>query len=152
MSKTINLVEYEMDEQGRLLETKFNLIETAFISPSLYNIITKDHPTVPTPIFESSVSGDHYSIDCFDSSEILNIIGSLEDIFLRNMKSDSEKLLISDAYPAQSNSMTTSADYLKVADLEESIARFREITNLIHLFKLKKNQYSALPAAVLKVG
>lgn len=152
MSKTINLVEYEMDEQGRLLETKFNLIETAFISPSLYETITKKHPTVSTPIFESSAGGDYYTIDCFDSSEILNIIGSLEDIFLRNMKSDSEKLLISDAYSPQSNSMTISADYLKVVDLEESIARFREITNLIHIFKLKKNQYSALPTAVLKVG
>jgi len=152
MSKTINLVECEMDEQGRLFETKLNLIETAFISPSLYNTITKDHPTVPIPIFESSVSGEHYTIDCFDSSEVISIIGTLEDIFLRNMKSDSENLLISDASYAQSNALTTSADYLKVADLEESIARFREITNLIHLFKLKKNQYSALPSVVLKVG
>lgn len=152
MSKTINLVEYEIDDQGRLLETKFNLIETAFISPSLYKIITHEHPPVSTPIFESPIGGDHYSIDCFDSSEILNIIGSLEHIFLGNLKSDSEKLIFSDAYSPQSNSLTTLADHLKVADLEESIARFREITNLINIFKLKKNQYTPLPNVVLKVG
>lgn len=152
MSKTINLVEYEMDEQGRLLEKKFHLIETAFISPSLYSVIIKDHPTVPVPIFESPVSSDQYFIDCFDSSEVIDIIGSLEGLFLRNMKSDSEKLLMSDASSDQMYAIRTSADYLKSTDLEESIARFREITNLIHLFALKKNQYSALPYVVLKVG
>lgn len=152
MSKTINLVEYHMDDRGRLLETTFNLIETAFISPSLYREITKEHSLVSTPIFESSIGDDHYSIDCFDSSEILNIIGDLEQIFLGNLKNDSEKLLSSDIYSLQSNSLTTSPDHLKIADLKESIARFREITNLINVFNLKKTQYITHPSVVLKVG
>lgn len=152
MSQSINLVAYEAASDGKLYETKTDLIETAFVSTDLLYEIQKNFPLIERKVFEVVGSEEHYSIDCFNDSEIEKIISKLEDIFLSVLKLDGEKLLDNPASQEAKSLPSTNSSYIKSRDISESISRFRTLTNIIHIFNLKNNQYGGDASAVLKLG
>ncbi|MCU1794046.1 hypothetical protein [Pectobacterium polaris] len=152
MSQSINLVAYEFVCDGRIYETKNELIETAFISTALLKELKKEFPLVERKIYEVPGSEEHYSIECFNDSDIERILNKLEEMFLSVLKSDSERLLgKSDSQDGKSLPSTQST-HIKSSDISESISRFRTLSNIIYIFNLKNNKYGDDTSTVLKLG
>jgi len=152
VSKSINLVEYAIDDNNKLYETKSVLIETVFISSSLYDEIVKDYPLVKKSVFEEIKSEDNYSIECFDDSKIVEIISKLENLFISILENESKKIFSKNENIGSNQIATIQNDHIHLKDLEISIKRFRTITNVINIFQLKNNQYSSNASVVLKIG
>lgn len=152
MSLSINLVKYEAANDGKLYETKADLIETAFVTSSLLEELKNQFSLTEKNIFEVLGSEDHYSIDCFNDSDIEAAIRKLEEIFMSILKSDGEKLHGEMEADASENLPSRHPEHIIPKDIEDSISRFRTLTNLIYVFKLKHNQFRADDSAVLKVG
>ena len=152
MSQSINLVAYETTSDGKLYETKTDLIETAFVTTDLLAELQKVSPLIEREIFEVVGSEEHYLIECFNDSDVGSVINRLEDIFLSVLKSDGEKLLgNADSQDSESLPSLHSA-HIKSSDISESISRFRTLTNIIYIFNLKNNQYGDDSSVVLKLG
>ncbi len=152
MSQNINLVAYEAGNDGKLYETKTDLIETVFITPSLLSELQKASPLTKRNIFETAGSEDHYSIECFNDSEVEEAIKKLEEVFLSILASDGKKLLGQENEKDSNKLHLPSSEHIAPRDLDKSINRFRTLTNIINVFKLKHNQYSSDSSVVLKLG
>ncbi|NWO06605.1 MAG: hypothetical protein HLX50_13225 [Alteromonadaceae bacterium] len=152
MSQSINLVAYEASDDGKLYETKTSLIETAFVTPVLLDELQKKFPLIERNVFEVVGSEEYYSIECFNDSDIEEAIKKLEDIFLSILKSDGEKLLDKEVSQDSENLPSLHSGHIKSSDINDSINRFRTLTNIINIFKLKKNQYGSDTSVVLKLG
>jgi hypothetical protein len=152
MSQSINLVAYETASDGKLYETKTDLIETAFVTTALLGELQNNFPLIERRVFEVVGAEDHYSIECFNDSDIEGAIKRLEDIFLSILKSDGEKLLDKEDSQDFRNLPSTHSDHIKLSDIGNSINRFRTLTNIINIFNLKHNQYSSDTSVVLKLG
>lgn len=152
MSQNINLVAYESSCDGKIYETKTELIETAFVSTALLNELQKEFPLVERKVYEVPDSETHYSIECFNDSDIDRALIKLEEIFLFLLKSDSEKLLGKSDYQDGKNLLSTQPSHIKSSDISESISRFRTLSNIIYIFNLKSNKYGGDTSVVLKLG
>jgi len=152
MSQSINLVAYEAASDGKLYETNTDLIETVFVTSVLLGELQSKFPLIKRKIFEVIDSEEHYSIECFNDSEIEDVIKKLEEIFLTILKSDGEKLLNKEASPDSENQLSLHSVHIQTSDIDNSINRFRTLTNIINIFKLKKNQYGSDTSVVLKLG
>ncbi|MGI9281878.1 MAG: hypothetical protein ACR2PX_19930 [Endozoicomonas sp.] len=152
MSLSINLVKYEAANDGKLYETKTDLIETAFVTSSLLGELKSQFSLTERTIFEVLGSEDHYSIECFNDSDIEAAIRKLEEIFLSILKSDGKRLYDNIEVNNSKKLPSTLSDHISSKDIEDSISRFRTLTNLINVFKLKRNQFSSDDSVVLKVG
>lgn len=152
MSQSINLVAYEPASDGRIYETKTELIETAFVSAVLLNELQKEFPLVERDVYEAPDAEEHYSIECFNDSDIEGILIKLEEMFLSVLKSDSERLLgKSDSQSGQSLP-STQFTHIISSDIYESVSRFRIISNIIYIFDLKNNKYHDDTSVVVKLG
>lgn len=152
MSQSINLVAYEPANDGRIYETKTELIETAFVSTVLLNELQKEFPLVERKVYEVPDAEDHYSIECFNDSDIARILIKLEEIFLSVLKSDSERLLGESDSQNGKSLPSTQSTHIKSSDISESISRFRTLSNIIYIFNLKNNKYGGDTSVVLKLG
>ncbi|WP_252176555.1 hypothetical protein [Endozoicomonas sp. 4G] len=152
MSQSINLVKYEAANDGKLYETKTDLIETAFVTSSLLEELKGQFSLTEKNIFEALGSEDHYSIDCFNDSDVEAAIRKLEDIFLSILKSEGKNLCDERGGTASENLPSKLSAHISSQDIGDSISRFRTLTNLIHVFKLKHNQFRTDNSVVLKVG
>lgn len=152
MSQSINLVAYETANDGKLYETKTDLIETAFVSSALLGELQNNFPLIERSIFEVVGCEEYYSIECFNDSDIEGAIKRLEEIFLSILKSDGEKLLGQADSQDSENLPPTHSGHIKSNNLDDSINRFRTLTNIIKVFNLKHNKYSNDTSVVLKIG
>jgi len=152
MSQSINLVAYELASDGRIYETKTELIETAFVSTVLLNELQKEFPLVEREIYEVPDTDEHYSIECFNDSDIDRILIKLEEMFLSVLKSDSERLLGKSDFQDGKSLPSTQSNHIKSSDISESISRFRTLSNIIYIFNLKNNKYGGDTSVVLKMG
>jgi hypothetical protein len=152
VSLNINLVEYQAGDDGKLYETKTELIESSFVTKSLLNKLQQSFPLVERNVFEEVGSQDHYTIECFADSDVESIIKLLEEIFLSVLKSDSEKLLNKVSSPNTETLPTLSSEHINSNELNDSISRFRTLTNVINIFMLKHTQYGSNASVVLKMG
>ncbi|MCK6774659.1 hypothetical protein EKS39_04510 [Enterobacter roggenkampii] len=152
MSQSINLVAYESASDGRIYETKTELIETSFVSTALIKELQKEFPLVERKVYEMHGAEEHYSIKCFNDSDIERILVKLEEMFLSVLKSDSERLLGKSEFQDGKTLPSTQSTYIKSSDISESISRFRTLTNIIYIFNLKNNKYGGDTSVVLKLG
>lgn len=152
MSQNINLVAFEISDEGKLFETQTDLIETAFITSSLLDELLKSFSLVEIEIFECLGSEEHYSIECFKESDIEGAIKKLEEMFLSILKLDGEKLLCQADSPDLKNLPSTDTGHIVSKDIDDSINRFRTLTNIINVFKLKHNRYRGDLSVVVKIG
>ncbi|KHF15869.1 hypothetical protein ACEWAU_22275 [Vibrio parahaemolyticus] len=152
MSANINLVEYHSGGDGKLYETKTELIGSSYITNSLLEMLKKSFSLVEKEIYETIGENDCYSIECFDDADVEEIIKTLEDIFLSILKSDSEKLLGNSASKVGGVLPVLQETHINSNELVDSISRFRTLTNVINLFNLKQVQYNNNASVVLKIG
>jgi hypothetical protein len=68
------------------------------------------------------------------------------------LKNESEKILDLTDIVDSSQLPALPFDHNQTKNLEMSILRFRTITNVINIFKLKSNKYTNDASAVLKIG
>lgn len=152
MAANINLVEYQSDDDENLYETKVELIESSYISSSLLNKLLQSFPLVERNVYEEIGSEENYSIECFENSDVEEIIKALEDVFLSILSCDSEKLLGGHSSKSSETLPALFEQHINANDINESINRFRTLTNVIYLFKLKQNQYGKNVSVVIKIG
>ncbi|CAN2041820.1 conserved hypothetical protein [Candidatus Magnetomoraceae bacterium gMMP-15] len=161
MSNYLNLVKYQTDKNEKFYEEGCELIESVFITPALLQEIESYFPLVELDVHEEEGTDEKYKIECFDNKDISNILNNLlEDFFL--VLHESKKILDSSKnikFKAVETSIKKPMTYLFPllkknikADLQLSIDRFRTITNVIYIFKLKKDKYENDSSTVLKIG
>nr|WP_180319476.1 hypothetical protein [Delftia acidovorans] len=152
MSQSINLVAYGITKEGMLSEWKtVELIEAAFVTPALLDELKLVAPIAKRGVSGSTDSTADYSIECFDAADIESAIKKLKDMFLITLESDASKLLIIDEESTKALAATNGNDANSSA-IDEAISRFRTITNVIHIFKLKHDKYANDDSVVVKMG
>lgn len=147
MSKSLNLVKYKADESGKLYESECETIDSVFISSDLISELEKDFPLVNISVFEDGDLDDNYEIECFPVEQSIELHSRLEELFIEVLKHEAEVYL-------ESDSLSSSKDlgFIKKTDVSLSVDRFRTITNVIYLVRLKINKYLEQSSVVLKLG
>lgn len=147
MSKSLNLVKYQTDDGGNIFEEYSELVEYVFISPSLIKEIESTFPLIKRKVFEEKGSEERYEIECFDEKDNLKIYVKLEEIFIIILENECKEIL-----GTSETSKSKSVGHIKKTDIQLSVDRFRTITNVINIFKLKNEKYENDSSAVLKIG
>lgn len=147
MSKSLNLVKYKADESGKLYEEDYEVVDSVFISPDLISKLEDYVPLVSFNVYEDSNLEEHYEIKCFPNDKTIELHSKLEELFVTVLRHEAKNFV-------ESATLSNSKDvgYKKDSDVGLSIDRFRTITNVIYLVKLKKEKFFNEPSVVLKLG
>ena len=137
MSLNISLIEYKTCKDGKLYEEGSEVIESAFLSPDLLEIIKDQFPLCKKEIFEEEGSPETSTIDIFSDNSIHEIKELLEIEFVRMIEASQSQKLTSVIIP---NSIF------------EAIEKFRTLTNVYHIFWLKYENFSKRSNAIIKIG
>lgn len=147
MSANLKLVKYKSDDTGNLYEDGYETVDSVFISSDLISELGNDFPLVSLNIFEDDNLSDSYEIDIFPVEKTVEIHSKLEGLFVGVLRHEAKGY-------TESNSLSGSKEigYKKDIDVGLSIDRFRTITNVIYLVKLKKDKFLEDSSVVLKLG
>lgn len=147
MSKNLNLVKYKSDGNGNLYEEGYETVDFVFISSDLISELENDFSLASLNIFEDNNLDDSYEIDIFPVEKTVEIHSKLEELFVDVLRHEAKGY-------TESNSISDSKEigYKKDIDISLSIDRFRTITNVIYLVKLKKDKFLEDSSVVLKLG
>ncbi|WNL12564.1 hypothetical protein [Aliarcobacter cryaerophilus] len=126
MSKIISLVQYDHDNE-KLYEDNSELIDWAYISEDLINIISESIDTVI--IYEDNNSDEYFEIDCINNIE--KNIKLFEDKFLEFLKDNNLK---------------------NHENISQSIDLFRTLTNVHYIFCLKNKNFRNNDNVLIKIG
>jgi hypothetical protein len=121
---------------GNLYDDKSNIIESAFITPELIELIEKEKLLANKPLLEETGTTESFEVKCIENSSLNKALSVLENEFMRLLSDASNKL------KSVFNSDETSS----------LMNEFRTITNLQHVIKLKKEKFEHNPNVVLKLG
>lgn len=149
MSSNIYLVEYKKTPDGRLFEISDPIIEYSFAPMSLIDELSQCSPLAKREIYESTNKDSHYAIEYFQEDHIEAAINKLHEIFLKILSADSKQLL------GNTPSHQENEHKLKTENkdaIDNSINRFRTITNVINIFKTKHNKYQGNDSVIIKIG
>jgi len=145
MSESFCLVQYQTDPDGHLLEGDSEIIEDVYVSPSLLAEVRKQWPLVERSVLEE-LGGSSFKILCFDDVSVKEAKSWLENQFIR-MLCDS-KLDFNDLDEEDSD---TCPRVLMRDDIDRVIEKFRYLTNLINLFRIKIEKYSYDATVVIRL-
>ena len=126
MSTIISLVQYDHDDE-KLYEDNSELIDSAYISEDLINIISESIDTVI--IYEDNNSDEYFEIDCINNIE--KNIKLFEDKFLEFLKDNNLK---------------------NHENISQSIDLFRTLTNVHYIFCLKNKNFRNNDNVLIKIG
>lgn len=126
MSTIISLVQYDHDDE-KLYEDNSELIDSAYISEDLINIISESINTVI--IYEDNNSDEYFEIDCINNIE--KNIKLFEDKFLEFLKDNNLK---------------------NHENISQSIDLFRTLTNVHYIFCLKNKNFRNNDNVLIKIG
>ncbi len=136
MSQNLSLVQYKVDEKGNLYDDDSNIIESAFITPELINLIEKEKLLEDKSLLEEIGTMESFEVKCIENSSLNKALSVLENEFMT---------LSSDA----SNKLKSVFNNDEISSL---MNEFRTITNLHHVIKLKKDKFEHNTNVVLKLG
>lgn len=142
MSQNVLLVEYQFDSEDNIYESGCHTIDVAFIKGDLLEKINNKYPMKEISIYEEAGSSEVSIIDCFDECLIEDTIKLLENEFITLLTTESKDL----------NKSSNGAEIITKSDLSELINKFRMITNLIYIFRLKNDKYRDTSSVVIKLG
>jgi len=137
MSQNLFLVKYQMDEKGNPYEDKCEIIESAFITPELVNLIEKEKLLEDKRLLEEIETVEFSNITCIENYSLNKALEILQDEFIQLILKTSDKL----------KSVVFNSD-----EISSSMDEYRTITNLQHIIKLKKDKFEHSPNVVLKLG
>jgi hypothetical protein len=145
MSESFCLVQYQSDPDGHLLEGDSEIIEDVYVSPSLLAEVRKQWPLVERSVLEE-LGGSSFKILCFDDASIKEAKSWLENQFIR-MIYDSQQ-----DFKGQCNQDSdTCPRVLTMDDIDRVVERFRYLTNLINLFRIKIEKYNEDATVVIRL-
>jgi hypothetical protein len=137
MSLNISLIEYKSCEDGNLYEKDSEIIESAFLSPDIFEMIKDKYPLCETEVFEEEGSSESSTIENVSDDDIHGIKELLENEFVRLIEAKESQDLKSLITP---NSVF------------EAIEKFRTLTNVYHIFWLKNENFSKRSNVLIKIG
>ncbi len=157
MSISLNLVVYK-NEAGKLIEENQKTVRCEEISQVLLDHIINVCPLKIAKVYFDNKFDEYFEIECFDNSDIENIIEELKKHFHQLLSFEYKELIakdiehleheassknsIVDIYPDENNRNPT----------ELAIARFRILTGIIGVFMDKQTKLSDEIGAVIKLG
>jgi hypothetical protein len=136
MSQNLSLVQYQTDEKGNLYDDNSNIIESAFITPELIDLIEKEKLLEDKPLLEETGATESFEVKCIENSSLNKALSILENEYVSHVLEAANKL----------KSVFNSDEVYSL--MNES----RTITNLQHVIKLKKEKFEHNPNVVLKLG
>lgn len=137
MSLNISLIEYKSCSNGKLYEEDSEVIESAFLSQTIFEMIKTKCQLCETEIFEEDGSSETSTIENVSDDDIHKIKELLENEFVRLIESkESEEL----------KSLITHDSVF------EAIEKFRTLTNVYHIFWLKNEKFSKRINVLVKIG
>ena len=145
MAESFCLVQYQTDPDGHLLEGDSEVIEDVYVSPSLLAEVIKQWPLIERGVLEE-LGGNSFKIRCFDDASVKEAKSWLEDQFIR-MVCDSQL-----AFNSQGDyDSDTCPRVLMRDDIDRVIAKFRYLTNLINLFRIKIEKYNEDTSVIIRL-
>lgn len=137
MARQISLIDYPCSNGGEVYEPENSVITSAFISDQLINTLEA------LEVFEKFYLYEDSSLS--DFVEQTRIKPGMIDNALRGVESEFIRLLDSEA-----------VGEIKAIQSDESInaliCAFNEITNIHHVLRLKKSNFSNISSAIIKLG
>lgn len=137
MSKNVTIMNYEVDKAGHIYEPNGKIVETAFIPPVLIDVFRSMDFIRIRRLFEMMGGEDFLEIECIDDIHVDDIIILLESELVKVITSDEAGSI---------------KDLLVKEEMDFLMRELRTITNLHHLFKLKRDNFSSHPGSVIKIG
>lgn len=147
MSATLNLVKYKSDDDGNLYEEGYEIVDTVFISPDLISELENDFSLEEVKLYEDGRLGEYYSINCFPIDKTVEIYLKLEKMFITVLMHEAEGCTEN-----KESSGSKEVSSKKEFDIGLSVDRFRTITNVIYLVRLKRDKFLDDSSVVLKLG
>jgi len=136
MSQNLSLVQYQADEKGNLYDDNSNIIESAFITPELIELIEKEKLLADKPLLEETGTTESFEVKCIENSSLNKALSILENEYVSHVLEAANKL----------KSVFNSDEVYSLMN------ETRTITNLQHVIKLKKEKFEHNPNVVLKLG
>ncbi|WP_410199259.1 hypothetical protein [Burkholderia cenocepacia] len=133
MSTTLFLTKFARGSDGRYIESESLEIERAPVGAELLNTITLFSPLAELTVYEGEGDVDKSTVECFQDENISAIVDSIEAEFRRRLAA-------------------SSAGVSAECELSEVMAKFREITNVYFLFKLKLEKYPDDDSVIVQLG
>ena len=136
MSQNLSLVQYQADEKGNLYDDNSNIIESAFITPQLIDLIEKEKLLEDKSLLEETGTMESFDVKCIENSSLNKALSILENEYVSHVLEAANKL----------KSVFNSDEVYSLMN------ECRTITNLQHVIKLKKDKFEHNPNVVLKLG
>lgn len=136
MSQNLSLVQYRVDEKGNLYDDNSNIIESAFITPELIDLIEKEKLLEGKSLFEETGTAEYFDVKCIENSSLNKALSILENEYVRHVLEAANKL----------------KNVFNSNEVSSLMNESRIITNLQHVIKLKKEKFEHNPNVVLKLG
>ncbi len=136
MSQNLLLVQYQVDEEGNLYDDNSNIIESAFITPELIDLIEKEKLLEDKPLLEETGTAEYFEVKCIENSSLNKALSILENEYVRHVLEAANRL----------------KNVFNSDEVSFLMNESRIITNLQHVIKLKKEKFEHNPNVVLKLG
>ncbi|QYK14026.1 hypothetical protein K0I63_05785 [Shewanella rhizosphaerae] len=151
MSMSLNLVIYKTKED-KLIEDDVRTVQFEELSPVLLKRLTDSFPLEELPVYFDENLEEHFEIECFNNSQIQEILDMLKKDFLELIKHEHDALVAgktskNEVQLVENDTINTSDD-----PLNKAVARFHILTGVIKLFEKKHLRLSDDVGAVIKLG
>lgn len=148
MSSSLFLVEYEQTPDGKLIEETAHIIQSAFIDQRLLEKLEGYFGFNAMPIHEEEGSEEVIEIQYLDDEKINKVYDYFFDAFKKLVVKTNEKLQVL----SQEEALNTQVEAHKGEFNFDNVEKFRVLTNLISILKIKIEHYKGSSTVFLKVG
>lgn len=151
MSISLNLVIYKTKDE-KLIEDDVKTVQCEELSPVLLDLLTDSFPLEELPVYFDESLEDCFEIECFNNSQIQEILEMLKKHFVELIKYEHNALVggkssENEVQLIETDTVNTSDDPINIA-----VARLHILTSVIQLFERKHLRLSDEIGAVIKLG
>lgn len=151
MSVSLNLVIYQCKDEN-LIETDVRTIQCEELSPVLLDLLTESFPLNEIPVYFDETLEDSFEIECFNNSDVKDILDMLKKNFLELLEHEYKGLTAGEDSSLKVQPVDGELDNNLNSPLDIAIARFHILTGVIKLFEKKYSKLSDDFTAVIKLG
>ncbi|WP_047257904.1 hypothetical protein [Chromobacterium subtsugae] len=137
MSKQLSLIDYPSSDEGELYEPENSVIASAFISNEVIDNFERLGLFEKFRLYEDSSLSEFVEQTRVKQDVIDGALREIEATFIRLLDSEG----VADIKKIQSDE-----------SIDTLICAFNAITNIHHVLKLKKNNFSNITSAIIKLG
>lgn len=139
MSQNLQLIKYE-EVDGALSEEHSSTIISTSISSELLEELMQVSPLIEIDIIEGKNPTDSFKVDCINNEKLSQIYSRCDEIFMRKLQDSAEQYI-------KNGQLILSSE-----GIAKLVYEFRELTNVMHLIKIKMEKYYEDLSALIQVG